>query len=64
MALATLQQVKQVDILISKNLALQTLYFKHHVRIQNFIIIIDKKGNEIEKNLILTKINYVPYHTV
>ena len=56
-------KVKQVDILISKNQALQVLYFKHHVY-KTSLITMDKKLNEIHKNSIPTKLTTLPYYTI
>ena len=53
---------KQVDILLSKIQTLQLLYLKYYVYKTSWIII-DNKPNEINKNLITTKIKQ-PYHTV
>ena len=47
MALATLQQTKQVDILIFKNQVLNTFYFKQYVYKTSQLS--DKKGNDIHK---------------
>ena len=55
---------KQVNILISKNQALQILYFNHlttYVKLHKLIM--DKKFNKICKNLIPTKTTTIPYNT-
>ena len=48
-------QKEQVDILISKNQVIQIIYLKHHV-CETSLIIMDKKPDEIHKNLNSTKI--------
>ena len=48
---------KQVDILVSKNQALQILYLKHHDNVYKiqFINYHEKETNKIHENLIPTK---------
>ena len=53
---------KQVDIVISKNQALQILYFNTMFIITSEIIV-DRKLYEIHENLIHTKLTTIPWST-